>query len=179
MESDERMLEAVSSGVANAPTLRRYAWPEGDDRWATIGYFQKPDIVPPELRDRWARRPTGGGLVLHAGALTWSLVLPPGRAGLKNAREVYRVVHETVRSALAACGVDATLAPATATGRGNVCAVTLGPCDVLVDGRKAAGGAQRRRLGAVLYQGYIDLPALDIQADALWDELVKAVGVIV
>ena len=88
------------------------------------------------------------------------------------------MVHESVRSALGALGVEATLAPATASGRGSVCAVTLGPFDVLVGGRKVAGGAQRRRLGAVLYQGYIDLRMLGLSSDRIWDELVKAVGAI-
>ena len=81
MRWDERLLDEAA-GPGSRPMIRRYAWPGGDDRWATIGYFQKPELVPPDLREKWARRSTGGGLVLHHGALTWSLVLPRVGAGL-------------------------------------------------------------------------------------------------
>jgi lipoate-protein ligase A len=152
MALDEALLEAVSR--LGRPVLRFYGWTEPA---ATFGYFQKyAGVECATLLRPLIRRPTGGGIVPHDADWTYSLAFPPGHEwhSLK-AEESYRRVHEWIQSAFAQLEVATNLAPdAHITGPGQ-CFAGYEKFDLLWQGRKIAGAAQRRNKLGLLIQGSV------------------------
>lgn len=159
MAVDEALLElAPSCGV---PVLRSYGWTEPA---ATFGYFQHYAEIERLTGLRpLLRRPTGGGLVPHAADWTYSLAFPAGHEwyGLR-AEASYQRVHEWLRLAFAVLGAATELAPCGRPGAGQ-CFAGYEKFDLLWQGRKVAGAAQRRTRTGLLIQGSVQPPpvALD------------------
>src|SRR5213593_2214193 len=114
--------------------LRVYAWLKPA---ISIGYFQKFPGGDNEV----VRRPTGGGLVYHGDDTTFTVVVPPGhRLHKLTTGEAYCAIHEAVAKA-----AGATILATGNTPRGTYeCFQQPVAGDVVADGRKLAGGAQRR-----------------------------------
>jgi lipoate-protein ligase A len=99
------------------------------------------------------RRPTGGRAVWHARELTYAVAAPLAAFG--GARAAYPEIHRWLAAAVERLGLAASLAPPR-----TVPGVGAGPCfaapvggEVLVQGRKVAGSAQRRLGSAFLQHG--------------------------
>ena len=115
------------------------------------------------------RRWTGGGVVFHGEDLTYAVVIPPSDPVFsESSRSIYAAIHAALCSALAANGECAELAPAAGVvdagaaiiDRGHSCFANPVRADVMIDGRKIAGAAQRRTRRGLLQQGsiqYVDL----------------------
>ncbi|MFT4692511.1 MAG: lipoate-protein ligase A [Limisphaerales bacterium] len=151
MAFDEALLhQAVAIGH---PVLRFYSWLEPA---ATFGYFQPYAMVSnaTELRPL-VRRPTGGGIVPHDRDWTYSLIVPVGHDwhGL-NARRSYEQIHSWIDVALRNLGVATRLAELAVEGEGK-CFVGCEENDVLFEGNKIGGAAQRRNRDGLLIQGSI------------------------
>ncbi|MGH7572564.1 MAG: lipoate--protein ligase family protein [Gemmatimonadota bacterium] len=170
MACDEALLDAVGSGEI-PPTVRFYAW---GPPAVSLGRHQ-PDLEPSAraalaaLGIDWVRRPTGGRLVYHGTAdeeLTYSVVAPldePSLAG--GLSEAYRRIHEALATGLARLGIAAALAPRpSSSGRGAhsprsrlACFAASVPNEIVADGRKLVGSAQRRSRRSLLQHGSIPL----------------------
>ena len=127
---------------------------------ATFGYFQKiADLEAVTLLRPLIRRPTGGGLVLHANDWTYSLIVPPGHIWYElRAEESYAQMHRWLQAALAEVGVATKLAPCGRKGFAGQCFAGYEKHDLLCYGRKLAGAAQRRNKLGLLIQGSIQPP---------------------
>jgi lipoate-protein ligase A len=155
MALDESLLEAMPR--LQRPVLRFYGWMEAA---ATFGYFQKfQEVAALTFLRPLIRRPTGGGIVPHDADWTFSLVFPPGHQwhGLR-AEESYRRAHEWVRDSFARLGVKTELASCCRKAAPGQCFVGYEKFDVLCQGRKIAGAAQRRNRLGLLIQGSIQPP---------------------
>ncbi len=143
MATDEVLLR--TAGQRGRPLLRVYSWTRPA---VSIGYFQKF----PETDREVVRRPTGGGLVHHGEDTTFTVVAPPGHWLCRlTTAEAYRHIHEAVARA-----TGATLLPVAEPVRGQYeCFQRPVAGDVILDGRKLAGGAQRRNRLGLLHQGSI------------------------
>src|SRR5262245_36033968 len=76
MDRDYELLQEIDS--INQPILHFYEW---DGPSITYGYFIDPykylDLDGmEEMNFKWARRPTGGGIVLHLTDLAFSILIP-------------------------------------------------------------------------------------------------------
>jgi lipoate-protein ligase A len=192
MALDEALLEAMAR--LGRPVLRLYGWTEPA---ATFGYFQKyADVERATALQPLIRRPTGGGIVPHDADWTYSLAFPPGHAwhSLK-AEASYRRVHEWIRAAFGRLGIETKLAsaaspnsellaapnPAMAGEGGRTpnsemgCFVGHEKFDVLWNGKKIAGAAQRRNKLGLLIQGSVQPPPISI-ARADWQKAICDVG---
>ena len=170
MAFDEALLETVT-----VPTIRFYRW---DHPALSFGYFGKfADAAKHSNRDL-VRRWTGGGIVFHGNDLTYSIVIPArDPAFTESSRTIYENVHRGICDALGGSGQRADLEGRDAalqrsepewrqrTSRRNVpiddCFANPVPADVMLNGRKIAGAAQRRTRIGLLQQGSIqpiDLP---------------------
>ncbi|MCW5559116.1 MAG: hypothetical protein KIT22_14965 [Verrucomicrobiae bacterium] len=155
MAWDEALLE--TAGQRRYPVFRTYAW---SVPCATFGYFQRWSEVAEWTSLRpLIRRPTGGGLVSHAGDWTYSLAVPPGHAwhGL-TATESYQCLHEWIRAAFVRTGLSTELAPCCQPEGPGRCFLGAERFDLLWEGRKLAGAAQRRNRMGLLIQGSIQPP---------------------
>jgi lipoate-protein ligase A len=145
--------DEVLVNLAEVPILRVFRW---GSPWVSAGFFTaiedaaraRPDL--PVCR-RW----TGGGIVVHEGDFTFSLILPRGeRLAAERPGESYRLIHAALAEALREQGYAAALS-GEAVGDSRECFVGAVKHDVVLDGKKIAGGAQRRTRRALLHQGSV------------------------
>lgn len=159
MALDEALLEGIARH--GQPLLRFYGWRQPA---ATFGYFQR--IAAAEaatLLRPLIRRPTGGGIVPHDTDWTYSLVFPPGHEWHSlRAEESYRRVHEWIQSAFRRLKIETELAPCSHKAAPGQCFVGHEKSDLLWQGRKIAGAAQRRNQSGLLIQGSVQPPPLPL-----------------
>ncbi|HWY40748.1 MAG TPA: hypothetical protein VNX27_08130 [Chthoniobacterales bacterium] len=162
MAIDEALLE-----FATVPSIRFYQW---DHPALSFGYFGKFEDVANYRRDI-VRRWTGGGVVFHGEDLTYSVVIPSSDLAFsESSMSIYEKVHRAVCFALHAYGQAAELVTVAALyerrpavdsavtdRRYNKDSCFANPirADVLSNGRKVAGAAQRRIRSGLLQQGSI------------------------
>ena len=155
MAVDEALLE-----TAGAPILRFYRWRRPS---LSFGYFGRhADVANQSSHRDIVRRWTGGGIVPHGDDLTYSVIVPASHPCFaRSSLEVYRDLHDAIRRALEANGVEAALANSAAPKVSEDCFANAVRADVMSEGRKVAGAAHRRSRAGLLHQGSIqrsDLP---------------------
>lgn len=152
MAVDEALLRRVSEwGV---PVFRSYDW---NSPAATFGWFQRyADIASWTDRPQLLRRPTAGGLVLHGEDWTYCVAFPPRHPwyGMRPA-DSYCRLHRWLKDVFLKQGVQTELAADPDTRGPGICFVGAERADLLFDGRKLAGAAQRRNRLGFLIQGSI------------------------
>jgi len=173
MALDEALLEQVSN--LGLPVLRFYGW---NQPAASFGYFQHYAEIERTTQLRpLVRRPTGGGLVPHDADWTYSVAFPTTHEWYSlSATESYQRVHEWVRDSFARLQVEVALAPCCAKSAPGQCFVGYEKSDVLWQGRKIAGAAQRRNKRGLLIQGSVQPPPLNL-AKADWQAAMCIVAV--
>ncbi len=162
MRIDAELLEEL--GSRSGSILHLYDW-ERDS--ATYGYFIDPkahlDLKGAEKRGlSLARRPTGGGIVFHVWDMAFS-VLVSGK-GRENTLANYAFVNDAVLRAVKEFLtplVQPALIPSDAVSLDphcvRFCMAKPTKYDVVLEGRKIAGAAQRKCKGGFLHQGTIAL----------------------
>jgi lipoyl(octanoyl) transferase len=171
MAIDEVLLE-----FAAIPLIRFYRW---QSPALSFGYFGRfTDVASYQCERDLVRRWTGGGIVFHGEDLTYSLVIPSSdTAFAESSTSIYEKVHQALCDALSETGQPAVVAAgadrvpgsavvATRTGisdAGYSCFENPVRADVMIDGRKIAGAAQRRIRRGLLQQGSIQ--GIDLQSD--------------
>ena len=184
MAIDEALLD-----TAKIPSIRFYRWNSPALSFGYFGKFV--DVVPYAAERDLVRRWTGGGIVFHGEDLTYSIVIPANDAAFgESSRSIYEKVHSALCEALNGIGRGAKLsasaalyelrksrkgdlqiAPAVENRRSLDWAVIDARCndcfanpvraDVMIDGSKIAGAAQRRTRRGLLQQGSIQGIELD------------------
>jgi lipoyl(octanoyl) transferase len=149
MAVDEALLES-----ATEPVLRFYRWRRPS---ISFGYFGHYAEAASQAGDREiVRRWTGGGIVPHGDDLTYSIIIPAAVPFFaRSSLEVYAAIHDAIRRALEANGVEALLAENAAPKVSEDCFANAVRADVISDGRKIAGAAHRRSRAGLLHQGSI------------------------
>ncbi len=154
MAADEVLLEAAGKGVAS---LRFYGWSVPT---LSLGYFQTDAsrlADPPLAELPWVRRASGGAALVHHYEITYALALPPGPPWQRRGESWICRMHGIIRAALSSLGITAQpCGQGEERGRGEfLCFLHNTPGDVLIDGHKVVGSAQRKQHGAVLQHGSI------------------------
>lgn len=146
---------------AVVPLLRLYRWARPA---VSFGYFGR--IA--EIRTRWplrepVRRWTGGGVVLHGEDLTYTLIIPR-TAHFFSAPlpDSYRAIHARIAGLLPGAQLVDHENPRSSIA----CFEHAVQNDLLRDGRKIAGAAQRRTNRGLLHQGSIQIARTDNGLDA-------------
>jgi lipoyl(octanoyl) transferase len=162
MSIDQAMLEQTA--VDLIPRMRIYQWIEPT---ISLGYFQKyADFENFESTKGLpvVRRATGGGAIVHHFDWTYSIAMPSAEAGAvahgASAR-LYDCVHRAVVAWLEQCGIWAQLwsaelsssASCITSGCSFLCFERRHAGDVVCEGPKIMGSAQRRFGGAILQHG--------------------------
>jgi lipoate-protein ligase A len=156
MAADEALLQTALDGT---PSLRFYGWSEPT---VSLGYFQPEALrrADPRLAQLpFVRRPSGGATLVHHHEVTYALSLPPGLPwqSAPAAQVWLKRMHEIIAAALGDLGVQAR--PHVPSPRdefpGPLCFRHFAAGDLLIDGFKVTGSAQRRHRGALLQHGAI------------------------
>ena len=153
MAVDQWMLEQVVAG--GRPMLRWYRWSEPT---VSLGHFQAS--LPPEVAERFqglavVRRLSGGGAILHHHELTYAVALPAGHPWADEPRQLYDRVHAAIVDVLQRHELPVTPRGEAQPGLGGafLCFSRGDSFDLVWQGHKVLGSAQRRRKGAVLQHG--------------------------
>jgi lipoate-protein ligase A len=159
MALDEALLDAVAENRQTA-YVRTYAWTIPT---LSLGYFQR--LAEVRADPRWrsvpvVRRLTGGGAIWHHHELTYALILPADHPRARPHTAMYRAVHAAIAETLAEMGVPVDRRAHTAPHetdrvRPFLCFSDQDPEDLVYQGFKLVGSAQRRRSGAILQHGSI------------------------
>ena len=157
MARDEHLLYSERLRPA---AVRIYGWSPPTISLGCFRRFEELASLPEELRGlAVVRRPTGGGAILHDREVTYCLVIDESVPVTCQAPvDLYRLVHECWRDAIAADGPQTELAPDSLpfpAPRGGpfFCFEEPGRTDLILDGAKLLGSAQRRIPGRVLQHG--------------------------
>lgn len=174
VQSAEENMRLDAELLANAesfskPILHLYEW-EGDS--ATYGYFTNPSTLlnldnALTLGLKLARRPTGGGIIFHLWDLAFSVLVPASCPEYsRNTLDNYAFVNNAVLSAaqefleghppLALTSESFTPWDSHCA---HFCMAKPTQYDVMWEGRKIAGAAQRQTKAGFLHQGSIALIA--------------------
>jgi len=158
MAIDQALLETTAE--SGQTVLRFYRWSPAT---LSIGYFQS-------LADRKqhaasencpiVRRASGGGAIVHDDELTYSICIPTGGSIAKAHTILYDTVHHAIRKALAEQGMEVELyeSPAGAPAKASksdpfLCFSRRANGDLICDGSKVGGSAQRRLKNSLIQHG--------------------------
>ncbi|MCK4993774.1 MAG: lipoate--protein ligase family protein [Candidatus Omnitrophica bacterium] len=146
------------------PVLRFYRWPTSA---ISIGVSQKPleALNLPSIRARnisFVRRMTGGEGIYHDSEITYSMVCSKADLALPDsARKSFRVITNFILDAYKEFGLKPYYAgdtPEYAHGEAaSFCYSTKEHFDVMVDGKKLGGNAQKRTGDIIFQHGTIPL----------------------
>ena len=165
MRADALMLEGIER--FSKPILHLYEW---KGMCATYGYFLDPDKVLnlngiKEAGIDLARRPTGGGCVFHFWDMAFSVLVPAtcpefSQNTLENYAFVNGAVLEAVKEFLGT-SLPLSLTPVDLAALDgcchHFCMAKPTKYDVMWEGKKIAGAAQRKTKKGFLHQGTIAL----------------------
>jgi lipoate-protein ligase A len=184
MAVDEALLE-MTCQTGQIGWLRFYRW---EQPTLSLGYFQQHtdrQQHSPSLCCPLVRRSTGGGAIIHAEELTYSLCVPLASHLDQRSQGLYQAVHETFIDELASRGIPARICGTTERTPVDkepfLCFLRRSDFDILLGGHKVVGSAQRRRRlgllqhGSVLVRSTSESPELvgieDISGDRmdLWE----------
>ncbi|HKJ92030.1 MAG TPA: hypothetical protein VJ957_02625, partial [Longimicrobiales bacterium] len=154
MARDQALMEGVRGGAP--PTLRLYQWTPGClsfGRNQPARGLYEPAAAAARGIDI-VRRPTGGLAVYHDRELTYAVAAPVAVIG--KPRAAYRAINRALASGLRRLGVPVVLVreggPGGALGSGP-CFHEGAPGEVLAEGRKLVGSAQRCESRIILQHG--------------------------
>ena len=182
MSVDQAILQIV--GNSARPVLRIYRWQPAT---LSLGYFQSFDERSQLLQSAGCsvvRRSSGGGAILHHHELTYSLCLPGSNRWAKKNTELYDRVHGCILAALSQFSVNAqryVRLPESAAANSDrfLCFERRSDGDLVLDGFKIVGSAQRRSRNAIIQHGSIlfrrsefatQLPGINDLANRIVDE---------
>ncbi|MDJ0652164.1 MAG: hypothetical protein QNJ27_04090 [Simkaniaceae bacterium] len=163
MAIDAKLLEEMKPD--DFPILHFYEW---EGKAATYGYF----LDPKKLLDLkqvgnlglcLARRPTGGGIIFHVSDFAFSVLVPANFPHHStNTLDNYNFINSAVKKGIKIFfkhAASLTLLPDEPTSIDescrHFCMAKPTKYDVMLEGRKIAGAAQRRRKQGYLHQGSI------------------------
>ncbi|MBW2976078.1 lipoate--protein ligase family protein [Candidatus Woesearchaeota archaeon] len=149
--------EAILS-CCKVPALRVYGW---EPAAISIGYNQdiSKEINLESCKNnkiKIVRRITGGKAVFHDKEITYSFILPENSNLLPfEINESYRVIANALVIALGKFGIKAEIKKAPERLATPICFNSSNWYELLVNGRKISGSAQRRFSGKILQHGSI------------------------
>jgi lipoate-protein ligase A len=164
MAIDEAILCACLKGNHSA-TLRIYGWKTPA---LSIGLSQNPHEVLDldrlqQEKMSFVRRPTGGGVIFHDHELTYSIVCAQEDIGSSlGVKASFEKITGFLIKAYEKLGTHALFAkeaeePQNTHTIADFCLARKEPYDILIQGKKLGGSAQKRKKKIILQQGSIPL----------------------
>lgn len=159
MAVDEALLRSFKKG--DAPILRLYGWEVPS---LSFGRFSRPEEVLhlerlQSLKIPYARRMTGGGILVHGSDISYTLIVPGAWVKEKGVKENYRYLCRFLLTLYRQAGLDADFAQQKkcTLEHTDVCLAGTEAYDIVIDGKKIGGNAQRHTRNALLQHGSVPL----------------------
>lgn len=156
MSTDDSLLSNFNNG--DKAILRFYYW----DKSFTIGISQDFSMYSfcEEYNGNYAKRITGGGVLFHGHDLSYSLVIPTPLLSSYNIKQSYEKICYFLLNFYKKLGLKTNYAKdddSVELSKNEFCQVGFEAYDILVNGMKIGGNAQRRTKKAVFQHGSIPL----------------------
>jgi len=159
MATDEAL--ALSYEQNDTPILRLYHW----EKSFTLGIGQKVEeysnrLEYKEYNNNYAKRITGGGVLFHGHDLSYSLILSPLDVGGLSVKESYEKICSFLLNFYKKLGLNAKYVKddnSLTLSKSQFCQVGFEAYDIVIDGKKIGGNAQRRTKNFIFQHGSIPL----------------------
>ncbi len=159
MDRDRELLKWAYSDDDAVPVLRFFLW---NPPTVSIGFGQPMEQIDAqkcaERKIPIVRRPTGGRAIYHHNEFTYSVTLPPShKLSQLNVLGTYNELSRALALGLRNLDIPAKLSRGEpgAYSKNPSCFSSTSRYELVVNGKKLVGSAQRRRHKAVLQQGSI------------------------
>ncbi len=164
MATDDALLSCFEKN--NLPILRVYYW----DKSFTVGISQDVSAYSfkEEYNENFAKRITGGGVLFHGHDISYSLVIPTTLLEGLNIKESYEFICRFIINFYRKLNLDARYAKdieEISLSKSEFCQVGFEAYDIIANGKKIGGNAQRRTKKAIFQHGSIPLKNLSGKYD--------------
>ncbi len=162
MAIDEALLKSFKSD--DLPIFRLYTW---DKDSLTIGISQdiKDYSFLSNKEKKTAKRITGGGILFHGHDLSYSLIIPTPLLKDYNIKESYENICSFILEFYRKLNLNVCYAKDDENiilSKSEYCQVGFEAYDILVNGQKIGGNAQRRTKKAIFQHGSIPIVTSNI-----------------
>lgn len=159
MRMDKELFDSFTPG--HLPIFRVYEWEES----FTYGFSQKIDTIKnmeqlKSYNKNYAQRITGGGILFHGNDISYSLIIPITYVKNLSVKQSYELICGFLMEFYRSLGLD----PVYAKELQNIdllhsqyCQEGFEPYDIIVEGKKIGGNAQRRRKDMIFQHGSISI----------------------
>lgn len=158
MAVDEALLSNLKG--EDEPILRIYGW----ENSLSLGRFSdaKKSInlkIAQEKEIPLVRRISGGGILVHGGDLSYSLILPQKHLDGIGVKESYHYLCGFIIRLYKKLGLDAGFSSELniESSKSNICMAANEPYDIVIKGQKIGGNAQRYKSKFLLQHGSIPI----------------------
>jgi len=161
MSVDQALLEHCEA--TGRPIVRLYQWSPATLSLGYFQKYDERGLHPSSKGLDLVRRATGGGAIVHDRELTYSLCMPSEERWSRENRLLYDSVHEAILSTLREFGIEAELySTGNKSGDLPTAEANAAAANEQLAGCGALGGSsaphflcfQRRAVGDVIYQGH-------------------------
>lgn len=161
MATDEAL--ALSFEENDLPIFRLYRW----EKSFTLGISQKITDYEylEEYNNNCAKRITGGGVLFHGHDLSYSLILPTKYLENLSVKESYEKICGFLLEFYKSLGLDAFYVKddkSLELSKSPFCQVGFEAYDIVVNGIKLGGNAQRRTKKFIFQHGSIPIEKIDL-----------------
>lgn len=158
MAVDEALL--INYKDTDMPILRLYGWERAlsAGRYSTLSRSLDRQTLK-EQNVPCVRRISGGGILVHGGDLSYCLIMPRDWLREKGVKESYRDLCAFLIRLYERLGYKADFAGENSVDilHSDVCLASNEVYDILIDGKKIGGNAQRHTRHALLQHGSIPM----------------------
>lgn len=146
----------------NQPILRLYTWESS----FTVGAGQKVEAYVDRFTQyggNCAKRITGGGVLFHGHDLSYSVVLPSSFSKDLSVKQTYEKICSFLITFYRNLGLDANYAkdiPTIELSKSNFCQVGFEAYDIIVNGLKIGGNAQKWSKHSIFQHGSVPVQAV-------------------
>ena len=141
------------------PVLRLYSW----ENSITFGAGQNPyDYVTllREYENNFAKRITGGGVLFHGHDISYSLIIPATYIEDKGVKETYELICSFILTFYENFALKANFAKDVSEitlSKSQFCQVGFEAYDIIINGQKIGGNAQKRTKNVIFQHGSVPL----------------------
>ena len=157
---DKGLFKAFENG--SLPILRLYSWQKS----VTFGAGQNPsdyENLLKEYKNNFSKRITGGGVLFHGHDISYSLVLPSTFIDNRSVKETYELICSFILEFYSNLGLKASFAKdikSIVLSKSPFCQVGFEAYDIIVNGRKIGGNAQKRAKNVIFQHGSIPIKSI-------------------
>ncbi len=152
MQKDKELFESFKDG--DTPVFRIYNW----QKCFTYGVSQDIKKIDLDYGDDNAKRITGGGILLHGHDISYSIITDTKSLKGMNVKKSYEYFCEFILEFYRFWGLKPVFAKdieSIELSKNIFCQVGFEPYDIIINGKKIGGNAQKRGKNKLLQHGSI------------------------